>query len=135
MMQFEQIKPDQLLPADYYWLARGCEGSHDGATSQHQVEAAIKGNAFIFRVSGDMEGIFVLSVGDRELREVVMTALAGKGMTKHFDEFYFKVKELCKGTDCKRLSGFVSRPGLKRLYERRTQAKAKATLFVDSLEG
>jgi hypothetical protein len=133
MMRFEELNPAKLSNSDIALLEQGCAGSHDKATAKHQVDAALNGSAYIFRSTGDFDGIFVLSIGNRYMKELVMTALAGKGMIKHFPEFYSEVKKLCIKAGTKRLSGFVSRPGLKRLYLHHTAATPRATLFVDDL--
>ena len=60
------MKVEELTPADHMWLMLGCRDAFDGATSKDQLNAALQGNAFIFRVSGDMTGIFVLAIHSRE---------------------------------------------------------------------
>jgi hypothetical protein len=134
MIKFEQIiDPVTMTLRDCIWLERGCEGAWDKATPDDQIRAVKNGQAYMFRVSGDMEGIFVLAIGDKKSKRLVITALAGRGMIKNFGEFYSKVKDLCKSAGAKALYGFVSREGLKRLYNKHTTARSKAELFLENL--
>jgi len=133
MIELEQISPSKMTERDAHWLQRGCEGAWDKATASDQVAAVNNGSAFLFRISGDMEGIIVLAIGNKRDRSILITALAGKGLFEHFPEFYQKVRELCKLVGAKTLYGFVNRPGLKLVYQRKTTARAAATLFVEDL--
>lgn len=133
MMRAKQILFDQITKEDLFWISKGCAGAWDKATVEDQLEAIKNGYAWLFRVSGDMSGVFVLAMGNRKDRSLSLTALAGRGMIKNFEEFYSLVKQVCKKAGAKSLFGFVSREGLKRIYDRRTKAKPKATLFVEDL--
>ena len=55
-------------------------------------------------------------------------------MIKHFPEFYEKVKMTCLAAQTRHLVGFVSRPGLKRIYDRCTSAVPVATFYKDELQ-
>ena len=133
MIKLTQIKPEKMTDADRFWLKRGCEGSWDKATPQEQIDGVNSGIAFMFRIEGNMKGIIVLAIGNREKKSIIVTALAGKGMMENFSEFYSEVKNLCKSVGARTLYGFVSRPGLKLTYQRKTTAVPAATLFVEDL--
>jgi len=133
MIKFEQISVENLTETDLFWLQRGCENAWDKATPADQIEGVKNGSAFFFRVTGDMEGVFVLSIGNKKERILMMTALAGTGMIRHFEEFYQKVRSLCQKAGAKQLCGFVARPGLQLLYRNKTTALPKAVLFVEDL--
>lgn len=114
-------------------LERGCSGSYDKATAADQINAALKGQAWIFDISGDAKGIFVLARGNVAERELVMTALAGANVLGKFPEVYKAVRDLCKNAGARRLIGYVSRPGLASVYRKRTKAIPVATLFSEDL--
>jgi hypothetical protein len=132
MIKFEQIlNVETMTLRDCIWLERGCEGAWDKATPDDQIRAVKNGQAYMFRVSGDVEGIFVIAIGDRATKKLVITALAGRGMIKNFPELYRKVKELCKSTGASALYGFVSRKGLKKLYAKYSGLESKAEIFLE----
>lgn len=137
MIKIEQLNPKELSNDDVSLIERGCAGSYDKANAGDQIAAATGGNAWIFRFfrdDGTVKGIFVLSRGNVAEREVIMTALAGKGLISNFPEVYSEVKKLCKSVHAKRLIGYVSRPGLASIYRKRTKAIPVATLFSENLD-
>ena len=133
MIKIEQLDPKKLSPEDLVLLEKGCYGSYDKATVKDQVAAAGAGSAWIFRFSGDATGVFVLARGNAEERELVMTALAGKGLIRHFTEVYSEITNLVRNVGTRRLVGYVSRPGLASIYKNKTKARPVATLFSEDL--
>jgi len=133
MIEIKQLDAKNLSAEDMDLLQKGCYGSYDKANSEDQIKAALLGQAWIFRFSGDASGVFVLSRGNAMEKELVMTALAGKGLIKHFTEVYHEIITLAKSVGTKRLIGYVSRPGLASIYKHKTRARPVATLFSEDL--
>jgi len=133
MIKVRMLDPFKLELEDVFLIDEGCKGSWDKANAYHQINAARNKNAWIFKFTGDAEGIFVFARGNTE-KELTMTALAGKGFFKHFDEIYSAAKTLAKRAGARRMTGYVSRPGLKRLYERRSGGTPVATLFLEEFK-
>jgi hypothetical protein len=133
MIEIKQISPKDLSDEDLALLELGCSGSYDKATAKDQLKAALGGFAWIFKFTGSANGLFVLARGNVAEREIVMTAVAGKGLIRNFSEVYTEVKKLVKSVGAKRLIGYVSRPGLAATYRRKTRALPVATLFSEEL--
>lgn len=119
--------------ADIKWLEKGCKGSWDGNTKEDQLRAVSSKTAWAFRVSGDAEGVFVIARGNVKDRELIVTALGGRGFIKHFKEIYNQIKGIAKKNGAKKLSWFASRRGLVRIYAERMKVHLAAVLFVEEL--
>lgn len=131
MIRIERV----LTPseADVKWLEKGCKGSWDGNTKDDQLAAVAEKRCWLFRVSGDAEGVFVIGRGNIKDRELIVTALGGKGFIKHFKEIYSQIKAIAKKNGAKKLSWFASRRGLVRIYAERMKVHLAAVLFVENL--
>lgn len=134
MINLDQIKVSDMTEADKKWLEKGCEGAWDKATAEDQLNAVATNSAWLFRLTGDVEGILVLARGNIARREITITAVAGKGFIRNFPAVYGQIRELVRKSGSKQLSGFVTREGLIALYKNRTRAKPVATLFVEELK-
>jgi len=133
MIEFKQLDPRVLSPEDVALIESGCRGAYDKANAQDQIQAALGGNAWIFRFMGDANGVIVLACGNRQERELVLTCMAGKGVFGNFPALHEKVVELCKSVGTKRLIGYVTNKGLQSLYRKRTKALPVAMLFSEEL--
>jgi hypothetical protein len=132
MISMTLVPPEELTDSDIRWLVKGCEGSHDGCTPLQQVDAALTGWAAIFRISGDAEGIVVMDYG-RDRKNAVITALAGKGLLRHFDAVHKQILATAAAAGASKVSGYVTRVGLATLYKERTKAKMVPMFIEDVL--
>lgn len=132
MIKVEQIK-GALNGEDLHWLQKSCEKAWDGNTPEILLNSIAAGQSWLFRVSGDAEGVFVLTRGNPAKRELIVSALGGKGFIKSFPEIFSKIKALAKSNGSKKLSWFASRRGHVEMYSKRMKSKIAAVLYVEDL--
>lgn len=121
MIRVDLIAPRDLTARDIFWLALGCKNSIDeGLRAVDQVDSALAGRSGIYRVSGDAEGIFVLT---QDGKKMLITALAGKGFLKFFSEVHEGILTAASACGASSVAGFVTRKGLALAYKTKTQAR------------
>lgn len=128
-MKVELINPTELTTSDIFWLVLGCQGSLDQAQAVDQVAGAVRGDSGIYRISGEAEGVFVLSKHGKVME---ITAMAGKGFLKHFSEIHTEIKAAAAACGAHAVAGYVTRKGLAALYKQKTKARF-AEYFVEEL--
>lgn len=133
MIEIELIPTSQITDADIGWLIAGCKRAFDGVSPQEQAAAILQGAAGFYRLSGDVEGCVVLSPSGHGLG-MEITALAGSGLIRHFEEVHEKICAAVLAAGYTRVSGFVTSEYLTRLYLTRTKAKKVATVVVEDLK-
>lgn len=128
-MRVELLNPRDLTADDIRWLAKGCADSIDEIQASDQVDSALAGKSGIYRVSGEAEGIFVLThMGSR----MEITAMAGKGFIKFFEQVHEAILVSAAACGARQVSGFTKRQGLAKLYKTKTQAQF-AEYFVEDI--
>lgn len=134
MIKVERVIAKDLTAEDIRWLVISCQASYDGATAVEIAEAARDGAVGIHRLSGDVEGIFVLEPqvlkGKPGLKII---GLAGRGLLRNFCAVHDKICTTAKACGGEFVSGFVGRGALAALYKKQTSAKMVATVFVEDL--
>lgn len=130
MIKMELVQPENLTEADIVWLFKGSVCAHDDATATDQVKAALNGNAGIFRISGDAQGIVVLQPGDN--KTTTITCLAGQGFVKHFKDVHKAILATAAAAGATRVNGYATRAGLQALYLKHTRAKM-VPMFVEGI--
>lgn len=129
MIKTELIFPEQLTAEDIRWMRIGCRDSIDEFQVSDLIDAAMTGKSGIYRVSGDTNGVFILTkAGDR----MEISTLAGKGFIRHFDAVHDAILLAAAGCGAKAVSGYTQRAGLAALYKKRTKARF-AEYFVEEL--
>lgn len=130
-MKIEYVAVSDLTNADLYWIAAGCDQTKwRTITGQQVIADAINKRVNIHRVSGSAEGIFIISFEENNL---IVELMAGRHFLRNFMEIRRLLLQMAKDLGCSGLAGYVERPGLKKLYERLTPAKATVTLYVEAL--
>lgn len=129
-MKVELIFPQHLTSVDIRWLVISARKGWDGVQAQDLVDAAIAGTAGIYRLSGEVEGIFVLEPKGDEVRII---GLAGRGFLKHFQEVHKIICDTAKGCGGRRVTGLVARGALATLYQEHTSAKVAAVVIAEDL--
>lgn len=129
-MKIEFLPISQMtgLPEeDVKWLAMAGEKL---ISPLEWVEKALAGECAIHRISGEAEGIIVLArVGD----ELHVEGFAGKGLIKHFPEFYRQVRLIGASCGAIKLVGWVRRKGIEKLYQKHTGARPGPTLWSEEI--
>lgn len=117
----------EISPSDVFWLNKAGDKI---CSAVELVERALKGQNEIYRLSGDIEGVFVLSAQGEKLS---IEGFAGKGFIKHFGEIYKQLRLLAavRGLTC--LSGEVRRKGIEELYRKHTKAERVSALWEEKL--
>lgn len=133
MIKIEQVQLKDITEEDVKWLERGCLGAWDKTSVKNQVEAIRQHAAWLFRISGDAKGVFVLAIQNRDEKILCMTAMAGQDILRHFAEIYEQIIGICKRSDTKTLVGWVHRPGLQKVYREHTKGKAVAVAFAEEI--
>lgn len=120
MIKVELVFPKDLTNKDILWLTIGCQNSIDDVRAVDQVDSAMTGRSGIYRVSGDAEGIFVLTHAGEKM---MITAMAGKSFLKHFEEIHREICAAAAACGAFAVAGFVMRRGLAALYKQKTKAR------------
>ena len=120
MIKLELIAPSDLTEADIRWLFHGCKEAVDGASAVDQVKAAVAGTSGIYRISGNAQGIVVLS---KNGEGQTITCLAGKGLFREFHNVHEAILVAAAAGGAKFVDGYVTRTGLALMYKKRTRAK------------
>lgn len=120
-----------LNDADRYWLVKGClKASWREMTAMSVVQSAMKGDCFLYRISGGAEGIMVAS---RDGKGYIVEMLSGKGILRQFSGIHEAAKNFAKEKGCSSLIGCVDREGLHKFYRDHTQAKPVMTMYSEPL--
>jgi hypothetical protein len=130
LIKLEKIhfeRQSEIDSRDVFWLHRAADKR---CTAVELVERALKGQNDIYRITGDAEGVLVVAAEGNKLS---VEGFAGKGIVKHFKEFYKQARLLAavKGLDT--LTGYVQRPGIEELYRKHTGAKQVMALWEEKL--
>lgn len=130
MISVLPVKLEDLTDVELGLLVDYCRKCFEPLSYQDLVGRVRNGSAVIYRYSGVTSGIFILATGDNGL---YVETVAGKGAVKHFDEIYRKIRVVATAAGAKNLYSFISRPSLRRLYDRKTDAEPVATLYRETL--
>jgi len=119
--------PDDVIK----WLIEGCAAiKYTEMVPVEQYHRVYEGEAAIYRVSGDAQGIILTSINKNCL---YVEMLSGVGFIKHFFAIREQIMIIARSVGLERISGFVQSTALARLYDRRTRAKRAAVLYVEEL--
>lgn len=130
MIRLEKIffeHQGEVDPKLVFWLHRAADKQ---CSAVELVERALKGQHEVFRITGDAEGVIVVAADGEKLS---VEGFAGKGIVRHFDEFYKQVRLLAALKGLSVLSGYVRREGIAELYRKHTGAKPIVTLWEERL--
>ena len=128
-IKVEQVQPTLITNEDISWLVLGCARSIDGVQAVDLVSSALAGGSGIYRMSGDVQGVFVLTrLGDR----AEITSIAGKGLLKYFSDVHELILATAAGMGFKSVAGYVARPGLAKAYKTQTKARF-AEYFIEDI--
>lgn len=130
MIRLEKIFFDsqaEVEPKLVFWLHRAADKQ---CTAVELVERALKGQHEVFKITGNAEGVIIIAVDGEK---ACVEGFAGKGIVKHFDEFYKQVRLLVASKGLYVLSGYVRRPGIEELYRKHTGAKQVLALWEERL--
>ena len=130
MLTVELVQPTELTNNDIRWLVISANKGWDGVLAIDLVNAALAGNAGIYRITGEARGVFVLEPRGQDMKII---GLAGEGFLKHFPEVHKVICDTAKGCGAKRVVGLVARGALSKMYEKYTAAKVVATVVVEDL--
>jgi len=133
-MRIEAVHATQLTAKDIQLITKGCLAVKIlELDPKHLVEMALNGKAMIYRIVGDkMLGIVVITVRGSE---VWLEIIAGHGLVKHFDEIHEWLIRMAHSWGMKTLCGIVTRPGLKRLWERHEARSAASYMIKEIRDG
>jgi hypothetical protein len=120
MIRVELVFPKDLNNQDILWLTLGCQNSIDDVRAVDQVDSALAGRSGIYRVSGDAEGVFVLTHAGEKM---MITAMAGKNFLKCFEKIHEEICAAAAACGAFVVAGFVTRKGLATLYKQKTKAR------------
>ena len=97
-------------------LEKLCKHFADGNTPMSLIAAHRSGVMNIFRAG---QGLVLLqTVSEGEARELVVYGLLGRGILAKADKVCADLKAIAREFECGSIGGNVSRPGLKRLYDK-----------------
>lgn len=132
MIKLEQVWPQELTEQDIRWLIIGCAACNWKVhTAERLVQRALEGIVGFYRFVGEGEGMVAVS---KEEDELFIEAVAGKNLLRNFAEVHEQLATLARAVGLSALSGMVSRPGLRRLYETQTKARAVAVQYTERLK-
>lgn len=126
----KQIVPSELTAEDIRWLVVGAYSvKFFEVSAEITVERAKKREVLLYRITGDAQGMLVVSAADSDF---FIEALAGKNFLKCAKEIHELCQITAKTLGKTRIAGWVARGGLSELYDQ-FGAKAVATLYVEDL--
>jgi hypothetical protein len=103
-------------PEEFGLLEKLCAQFADGNTPASLIAAHRSGVMNIFRAG---EGLVLLqTVSEGEARELIVYGLIGRGILAKADEVCADLKAIAREFECGSIGGNVTRPGLKRLYDK-----------------
>ena len=112
----EPVQPAALSDDDLRHLQQAATVGPYGYTAQWVIEQVAQGRMHLVRWPG---GLMILELrahpGGKEL---FIWSLAGKGYFTNVGKIYQDLEMLARVEDCRWISGFVLRPGFKRIYSR-----------------
>lgn len=132
-MIFERVRPEEVTTEDIRWLHVGCLECKwdDRYTPVKLVEKAVKNEVVLYRlIDNRCRGIVVLSF-DFERSWLWIEMFAGRGLIKVQQEFRTMLAAMAEGMGLKRIAGFVSRRALANWYDKHTQGKPVAVLYLE----
>jgi len=127
-----EISPFEMTKEDHYWFAKGCiETNWRKMDPLEHLTRCTNFECTLLRVSGDAQGIMT---GFSDDGRFIINLMAGEGFMKHFPAIHEKLLAVAAGRGCKKLAGYVERPGLKRFYDRFwTRARPVMTLYEENV--
>lgn len=133
-MRTEYVHPSQLSNGDIGLIAKGCLAVKFQPTDPKKlIEKALNRELFFYKLFGeDFFGIAALELADDCLWLQLIT---GQGLVKHFDEIHDWLMHLALSCGVHKLSAMVSRPGLKRLWEKHEARNAASYMVKEIHDG
>ena len=127
-MKTEYVHPTQLSDGDIRLITKGFLAIKFGDSDPKTLfEKAMQKELFFYKLVGeDFFGIAALRLAEDCLWLELMT---GTGLVKHFDEIHDWLLHLALSSGVHKLGALVSRPGLRRLWEKH-EATHKASYMV-----
>ena len=132
MIEMEPVGLDDLTDYEKQLIVLYCAQTPDDVSIENVVRRVRAGHSIIGRLLGEgVSGIFILSCGDDGY---FLETVSGEGIIKNFEEIYEIIRNVAMEAGVDTLYSYVNRPGLKRCYERWTNAKPVATLYREDLK-
>lgn len=127
-MKTEYVHPTRLSDEDLHLIAKGCLAVKVNTLDPKTlIEKALRREVFLYRIVGDgFYGIIALYLADECLW---VEFVAGHGLVPHFEEIHEWLQHLALSCKVCKLSALISRPGLKRLWEKH-EAKHAASYMT-----
>lgn len=125
------VKPENLTREELILLLRYTQKCWKPLPVEDLIYRVRQGVACIYRISGEVSGLFVLAFSDGDF---YIETVAGAGVVRHFDQVFEKIKETARAAGARELFGYVARPALEKLYRQHTTAQPVATLWKESLK-
>lgn len=130
MIEVSSVKMGELDIDELKLIVKYKEKCFESFSFDDLVERVRNGLACVYRVTGDSQGIIILSLGNDG---IYVDTVAGTNMVRNFEEVYKKIKVIAAASGARKLYSFASRPSLARLYDQHTQAAPVATLYREEL--
>lgn len=130
MIKVDAVKLRDLCLDELKLLVKYKEKCFEHVRDDDLVHKELDGTACVYRISGDIQGIMILSLGNDG---IYIDTVAGKNIVANFAELYKKIKVIAAASGARRLYSFVDRPGLARVYDRQTNSAPVATLYREEL--
>jgi len=127
-MKTQYVHPTQLSDSDIRLITEGFLSIKFGDSDPKALfEKALKRELFFYKLTGeDFFGIAAVRMAEDCLWLELIT---GEGLVKHFDEIHDWLMRVALSCGVNKLGALVSRPGLKRLWERH-EARHEASYMV-----
>lgn len=133
-MRTEYVHPTRLTDGDIRLIAKGCLAVKvNSLDPKVLIEKAMRKEVFFYKVFGeDFFGIVALYLTDECLW---IEFVAGQGLVRHFDEIHEWLMHLALSCGVRQLSALISRPGLKRLWEKHEAHHAASYMTKELAHG